>query len=53
MLDLLRWHGAEEVEHRALVYDVYHHVGGSYLIGVLDVVHRAAVIGWWVPALDT
>src|SRR3954471_6811935 len=31
MLDLLRWHGAEEVEHRAVAYDVYMHVDGRYL----------------------
>jgi predicted metal-dependent hydrolase len=30
MLDLLRWHGAEEVEHRAVAYDVYMHVDGRY-----------------------
>lgn len=30
MLDLFRWHAAEEVEHRALVFDVYQHVGGGY-----------------------
>ncbi|HLS78801.1 MAG TPA: metal-dependent hydrolase [Nocardia sp.] len=30
MLDLIRWHGAEEVEHRCVVYDAYMHVDGSY-----------------------
>ncbi|GAB2852742.1 metal-dependent hydrolase [Actinocorallia aurea] len=39
MLDLLRWHGAEEVEHRSVVFDVYKSVGGGYLT-------RAA--GWLV-----
>jgi predicted metal-dependent hydrolase len=31
MLDLLRWHGAEEVEHRSLVFDVHDEVSGSHL----------------------
>ena len=31
MLDLLRWHGAEEVEHRSLVFDVHKEVSGSYV----------------------
>lgn len=31
MLDLLRWHGAEEVEHRAVAFDMYQHCGGEGL----------------------
>ncbi len=30
MLDLVRWHGAEEVEHRSVVYDAFQHIDGSY-----------------------
>ncbi|GAA2574056.1 metal-dependent hydrolase [Actinomadura fulvescens] len=30
MLDLLRWHGAEEVEHRHVAHDLYMHLDGSY-----------------------
>lgn len=31
MLDLLRWHGAEEVEHRSVAFDAYKALGGGYI----------------------
>lgn len=30
MMDLLRWHGAEEVEHRSVAFDLFMHIDGSY-----------------------
>ncbi|MBW0104976.1 metal-dependent hydrolase [Pseudonocardia sp. KRD291] len=31
MTDLLRWHGAEEVEHRSVAHDLFTHLDGRYL----------------------
>ena len=49
MLDLLRWHGAEEVEHRAVAYDVYTHVDGRYVrrIRTYAVGGLALLWLWW------
>ncbi|MFD5816972.1 metal-dependent hydrolase [Streptomyces sp. NPDC127038] len=30
MLDLMRWHGAEEVEHRSVAFDLFMHLDGGY-----------------------
>ncbi|HEU5030493.1 MAG TPA: metal-dependent hydrolase [Spirillospora sp.] len=35
MLDLFRWHGAEEIEHRSVVFDVYRALGGGYALRCL------------------
>ncbi|RZI84609.1 MAG: metal-dependent hydrolase [Microbacterium sp.] len=46
MLDLLRWHGAEEVEHRAVAYDVYMHVDGRYFRRVRTYAIAGVVLLW-------
>ncbi|MFJ9415019.1 metal-dependent hydrolase [Streptomyces sp. NPDC101227] len=53
MLDLLRWHGAEEVEHRAVAFDMYEHTGGEesarYLRRILGMSVTAPVLLYlWV-----
>lgn len=49
MLDLLRWHGSEEVEHRALVYDVYQDVCGNYPLRCLSMLFTApSLLVWWL-----
>jgi hypothetical protein len=51
MLDLLRWHGAEEVEHRSLVFDVHDYVSGNRLqrsaamIGVVVILSLHWIVG--------
>lgn len=45
MLDLLRWHGAEEVEHRSVAFDAYQHVSGTY-------VRRTAAMAVVAPTLQ-
>lgn len=46
MVDLLRWHGAEEVEHRAVAYDVYMHVDGRYWRRVRTYAISSIVLSW-------
>ncbi|MGQ0718041.1 MAG: metal-dependent hydrolase [Pseudonocardiales bacterium] len=49
MLDLLRWHGAEEVEHRAVAFDLFTHVDGRYLRRVRAMLITAPIMLWlWV-----
>lgn len=49
LLDLLRWHGAEEVEHRSVAFDLYRHLGGGYVSRYyLSLIAFPAVFGLWV-----
>jgi predicted metal-dependent hydrolase len=45
MLDLLRWHGAEEVEHRAVAYDPLRHLDRGYVRRI-----RTMVVATTTPA---
>ncbi len=52
MLDLLRWHGAEEIEHRSLVFDVYQNVCGNYGLRALTMLSTAPTFAfWWIAGL--
>ncbi|AJE85454.1 MULTISPECIES: metal-dependent hydrolase [Streptomyces] len=49
MLDLLRWHGAEEVEHRSVAYDLLRHLDPGYLRRARTmVVSITALLQLWV-----
>lgn len=48
MRDLLRWHAAEEIEHRSVAFDVFEQVDGRYWMRVLGMaVATAALLGFW------
>ncbi len=52
MLDLLRWRGAEEIEHRSLVFDVYHNVCGNYALRALTMLSTAPIfVLWWIKGV--
>lgn len=44
MLDLLRWHGAEEVEHRSVAHDLHMHLGGSFVTRQLTMLLVIAIL---------
>jgi predicted metal-dependent hydrolase len=46
MLDLLRWHGAEEVEHRAVAYDLFTHLDGRYGRRIRAMLIAVPVLAW-------
>ena len=49
MIDLVKWHGSEEVEHRTVAFDLYRHLGGGYIPRYyLSLIVIPAVLGLWV-----
>lgn len=59
VLDLLTWHGAEEVEHRSVVFDAYMYIDGSYarrarmaLLGSAALFGAGALTLGWLIAHD-
>lgn len=46
MLDLLRWHGAEEVEHRAVAFELFRHEGGGYVQRIVGLAEVGPVLLW-------
>lgn len=45
MMALLRWHGAEEVEHRSVAFDAYRAMGGGYLLRAFYI--AVVFVGIW------
>ena len=48
MIDLIKWHGSEEIEHRTVAFDLYRHLGGSYIARYYLSVAVIVLCTWFV-----
>ena len=49
MGDLLKWHAAEEIEHKAVAFDVLQRVNRSYLLRIAGLWTATLLLGvWWL-----
>lgn len=49
MRDLLRWHAAEEIEHKAVAFDVLQRVHPSYALRLLGLAWATSLLAlWWL-----
>jgi len=44
MLRFWRWHAAEELEHKAVAFDLYHEIGGGYLLRITSALAAFGVL---------
>jgi len=52
MAHLLRWHAAEEIEHKSVAFDVYAAIGGGWLLRMLGmVVALLGLLFFWTSAV--
>jgi predicted metal-dependent hydrolase len=52
MAELLRWHAAEEIEHKAVAFDVLSHVAPSWLLRAAGITMGGAMLtSFWLSAI--
>lgn len=52
MAELLRWHAAEEIEHKAVAFDVLAHVAPSWLLRAAGITMGGAMLtSFWIAAI--